>query len=169
MARLAACLLLVSSTILAISPVSGQGIQHGAVVRFSPPRLELDLLKDHIVLSSRDWLGGRGVDVYYDTSKPCNHDKKTIIKVIDTIAYEYVDLAARLYYKVGYNNFRWLDDGKPIGAAKDLVKAEQLQAPQVDAFAFTVTMAAPTARRRSVTCWCSTHQGKMNTPVTSLW
>jgi hypothetical protein len=68
-ARLAACLLLVSSTILAISPVSGQGIQHGAVLRFSPPRLELDPLKDHIVLSSRDWLGGRGVDVYYDTSK----------------------------------------------------------------------------------------------------
>jgi len=31
--------------------------------------LELDPLKDHIVLSSRDWLGGRGVDVYYGTSK----------------------------------------------------------------------------------------------------
>jgi hypothetical protein len=69
MARLGACLLLVLSTILAISPVSGQGIQHGAVLRFSPPRLELDLLEKHIVLSSRDWLGGRGVDVYYDTSK----------------------------------------------------------------------------------------------------
>jgi len=135
MARLAACLLLVSSTILAISPVSGQGIQHGAVLRFSPPRLELDPLKDHIVLSSRDWLGGRGVDVYYDTSRPCNHDKKTIT-VIDTIAYECVDLAARLYYKVGYNNFRWLDDGKPIGAAKDLVYTDKLQKPSNERLSF---------------------------------
>jgi len=65
MARLAACLLLVSSTILAISPVSGQGIQHGAVLRFSPPSLEINLPKNHIVLSYKDWLGGRGVDVYY--------------------------------------------------------------------------------------------------------
>jgi hypothetical protein len=135
MARLAACLLLVSSTILAISPVSGQGIQHGAVLRFSPPRLELGPLKDHIVLSSRDWLGGRGVDVYYDTSRPCNHDKKTIT-VIDTIAYECVDLAARLYYKVGYNNFRWLDDGKPIGAAKDLVYTDKLQKPSNERLSF---------------------------------
>jgi hypothetical protein len=135
MARLAACLLLVSSTILAISPVSGQGIQHGAVLRFSPPRLELDLLEKHIVLSSRDWLGGRGVDVYYDTSRPCNHDKKTIA-VIDTIAYECVDLAARLYYKVGYNNFRWLDDGKPIGAAKDLVYTDKLQKPSNERLSF---------------------------------
>jgi hypothetical protein len=135
MARLAACLLLVSSAILATSPVSGQGIQHGAVLRFSPPRLELDPLKDHIVLSSRDWLGGRGVDVYYDTSRPCNHDKKTIT-VIDTIAYECVDLAARLYYKVGYNNFRWLDDGKPIGAAKDLVYTDKLQKPSNERLSF---------------------------------
>jgi hypothetical protein len=127
MTRLAACLLLVSSVILATSPVLGQGIQQGAVVRFSPPSLEVDLPKDHIVLSYKDWLGSRGVDVYYDTSKPCNHKTKTI-KTIDTYAYECVDLAARLYYKVGYNNFRW-SDGTPIGAAKDLVNAEQLQAP----------------------------------------
>jgi len=65
MARLAACLLLVSSTILATSPVSGQGIQQGAVLRFSPPSLEINLPKNHIVLSYKDWLGGRGVDVYY--------------------------------------------------------------------------------------------------------
>ena len=135
LARLAACLLLVSSAILATSPVSGQGIQQGAVLRFSPPRLELGPLKDHIVLSSRDWLGGRGVDVYYDTSRPCNHDKKTIT-VIDTIAYECVDLAARLYYKVGYNNFRWLDDGKPIGAAKDLVYTDKLQKPSNERLSF---------------------------------
>ncbi len=127
MTRLAACLLLVSSVILATSPVLGQGIQQGAVVRFSPPSLEVDLPKDHIVLSYKDWLGSRGVDVYYDTSKPCNHKTKTI-KTIDTYAYECVDLAARLYYKVGYDNFRW-SDGTPIGAAKDLVNAEQLQAP----------------------------------------
>ena len=61
MARLAACLLLVSSAILATSPVLGQGIQQGAVVRFSPPSLEIDLPKDHIVLSYKDWLGSRGV------------------------------------------------------------------------------------------------------------
>ena len=127
MARLAACLLLVSSAILATLPVLGQGIQQGAVVRFSPPSLEIDLPKDHIVLSYKNWLGGRGVDVYYDTSKPCEHITKTI-KIIDTYAYECVDLAARLYYKVGYNNFRW-SNGTPIGAAKDLVNAEQLQAP----------------------------------------
>jgi hypothetical protein len=127
MARLAACLLLVSSAILATLPVLGQGIQQGAVVRFSPPSLEIDLPKDHIVLSYKNWLGGRGVDVYYDTSKPCEHITKTI-KIIDTYAYECVDLAARLYYKVGYNNFRW-SNGTPIGAAKDLVNAEQLQVP----------------------------------------
>ena len=97
------------------------------MVRFSPPSLEIDLPKDHIVLSYKDWLGSRGVDVCYDTSKPCNHKTNTI-KTIDTYAYECVDLAARLYYKVGYNNFRW-SDGTPIGAAKDLVNAEQLQAP----------------------------------------
>jgi len=128
MARLATCLLLVLSAILATSPVSGQGIQQGAVVRFAPPSLEIDLPKDHIVLSGTSWLGGRGVDVYYDISKPCGHTSKTI-KIIDTYAYECVDLAARLYYKVGYNNFRRLDDGKPIGAAKDLVDTDKLQKP----------------------------------------
>jgi hypothetical protein len=134
MARLAACLLLVSSTILAISPVSGQGIQQGAVLRFSPPSLEINLPKNHIVLSYKDWLGGRGVDVYYDTSKPCKHGTATI-KVIDTYAYECVDLAARLYYKVGYNNFR-RSDGTPVGTASDLVNAEEFQTPKGDRLRF---------------------------------
>jgi hypothetical protein len=134
MARLAACLLLVSSAILATSPVSGQGIQQGAVLRFSPPSLEINLPKNHIVLSYKDWLGGRGVDVYYDTSKPCKHGTATI-KVIDTYAYECVDLAARLYYKVGYNNFR-RSDGTPVGTASDLVNAEEFQTPKGDRLRF---------------------------------
>jgi hypothetical protein len=134
MARLAACLLLVSSAILATLPVLGQGIQQGAVVRFSPPSLEIDLPKDHIVLSYKNWLGGRGVDVYYDTSKPCKHGTATI-KVIDTYAYECVDLAARLYCKVGYNNFR-RSDGTPVGTASDLVNAEEFQTPKGDRLRF---------------------------------
>ena len=123
MMRLAACLALILSMVLLSLPASAQKmhLKSGEIVSIS----ELGI---HKVLTGTDWLGGNGVDVYYYKPAPCDQPGVKI-REFSTYAFECVDLAVRLYAKVGYNNFRWSDDGKPIGAAKDLVKAKQLQAP----------------------------------------
>ena len=124
--RLAACLALILSMVLLSLPASAQKIhlKSGEIVSIS----ELGI---HKVLTGTDWLGGNGVDVYYYKPAPCAQPEEVTIREFSTLAFECVDLAVRLYAKVGYDNFRWpKPDKPPIGAAKDLVHADQFQAPR---------------------------------------
>jgi hypothetical protein len=124
MMRLAACLALILSMVLLSLPASAQKIHldPGEIVSIS----ELGI---HKVLTGTDWLGGNGVDVYYYKPAPCAQPKEVKIREFSTLAFECVDLAVRLYAKVGYDNFRE-PDKPPIGAAKDLVDADKFQAPR---------------------------------------
>jgi hypothetical protein len=124
MMRLAACLALILSMVLLSLPASAQKIHldPGEIVSIS----ELGI---HKVLTGTDWLGGNGVDVYYYKPAPCAQPKEVKIREFSTYAFECVDLAVRLYAKVGYKNFRE-PDKPPIEAAKDLVHADKFQAPR---------------------------------------
>jgi len=132
--RLAACLALILSMVLLSLPASAQKIhlKSGEIVSIS----ELGI---HKVLTGTDWLGGNGVDVYYYKPAPCaqpTNPKGEGVKIreFSTYAFECVDLAVRLYAKVGYDNFRWSTrdntPGRRIEAAKDLVHADKFQAPR---------------------------------------
>jgi hypothetical protein len=123
MMRLAACLALILSMVLLSLPASAQKIDldPGEIVSIS----ELGI---HKVLTGTDWLGGNGVDVYYYKPAPCDQPGVKI-REFSTYAFECVDLAVRLYAKVGYKNFRE-PDKPPIEAAKDLVDADKFQAPR---------------------------------------
>jgi len=129
--RLAACLALILSMVLLSLPASAQKIHLD-----SEEIVSISELGIHKVLAGTDWLGGNGVDVYYYKPAPCaqpTNPKGEGVKIreFSTYAFECVDLAVRLYAKVGYDNFRWPKPGKPpIGAAKDLVHADQFQAPR---------------------------------------
>lgn len=58
------------------------------------------------VLSGTAWLGGKGVDVYYDRDG-CTTKCKRVLQPWNTCAFQCVDLAVRLYARVGYTqNFR---------------------------------------------------------------
>jgi len=129
MMRLAACLALILSMVLLSLPASAQKIhlKSGEIVSIS----ELGI---HKVLTGTDWLGGNGVDVYYYKPAPCDQPGVKI-REFSTYAFECVDLAVRLYAKVGYDNFRE-PDKPPIGAAKDLVHADKFQAPRNDHLRF---------------------------------
>jgi len=129
MMRLAACLALILSMVLLSLPASAQKIhlKSGEIVSIS----ELGI---HKVLTGTDWLGGNGVDVYYYKPAPCDQPGVKI-REFSTYAFECVDLAVRLYAKVGYDNFRE-PDKPPIGAAKDLVHADKFQAPRNDRLRF---------------------------------
>ena len=90
----------------------------------------------HRFLSGSEWLGGAGVDVFYLNKFECVKDKclQEYGSVNGSCPFQCVDLAVRLYAKVGYDNFRWSTrdntPGRRIGAAKDLVHADQFQAPR---------------------------------------
>ncbi len=63
----------------------------------------------HRVLSSVDWLGGKGVDVFYLNGNQCTSScepKRYGGGVHGSCRFHCVDLAVRLYDKVGYQNFR---------------------------------------------------------------
>lgn len=63
----------------------------------------------HRVLVGSDWLGGRGVDVFYLNRKQCTtrcEQHKYGGGVHGSCPFHCVDLAVRLYDKVGYKNFR---------------------------------------------------------------
>jgi len=131
--RLAACLALILSMVLLSLPASAQKkhLNPGEIVSIS----ELGI---HKVLAGTDWLGGNGVDVYYYKPAPCaqpTNPEGVKIREFSTYAFECVDLAVRLYAKVGYDNFRE-PDKPPIGAAKDLVHADKFQAPRNDRLRF---------------------------------
>jgi len=127
--RLAACLALILSMVLLSLPASAQKmhLKSGEIVSIS----ELGI---HKVLTGTDWLGGNGVDVYYYKPAPCDQPGVKI-REFSTYAFECVDLAVRLYAKVGYDNFRE-PDKPPIEAAKDLVHADKFQAPRNDRLRF---------------------------------
>jgi len=129
MMRLAACLALILSMVLLSLPASAQKmhLKSGEIVSIS----ELGI---HKVLTGTDWLGGNGVDVYYYKPAPCDQPGVKI-REFSTYAFECVDLAVRLYAKVGYDNFRE-PDKPPIEAAKDLVHADKFQAPRNDRLRF---------------------------------
>ena len=128
--RLAACLALILSMVLLSLPASAQRIH------LEPKEIvSISELGIHKVLTGTDWLGGNGVDVYYYKPAPCAQPKEVKIREFSTYAFECVDLAVRLYAKVGYDNFRE-PDKPPIGAAKDLVHADKFQAPRNDHLRF---------------------------------
>lgn len=63
----------------------------------------------HRVLSSAEWLGGRGVDVFYLNGNQCTSScepRRYGGGVHGSCPFHCVDLAVRLYDKVGYKNFR---------------------------------------------------------------
>jgi len=123
--RLAACLALILSMVLLSLPASAQKIHLD-----SEEIVSISELGIHKVLAGTDWLGGNGVDVYYYKPAPCDQPGVKI-REFSTYAFECVDLAVRLYAKVGYDNFRWpKPDKPPIGAAKDLVHADRFPAPR---------------------------------------
>jgi hypothetical protein len=123
MMRLAACLALILSMVLLSLPASAQEIDLK-----SREIVSISELGIHKVLTGTDWLGGNGVDVYYYKPAPCDQPGVKI-REFSTYAFECVDLAVRLYAKVGYKNFRE-PDKPPIEAAKDLVDADKFQAPR---------------------------------------
>jgi hypothetical protein len=123
MMRLAACLALILSMVLLSLPASAQEIDLK-----SREIVSISELGIHKVLTGTNWLGGNGVDVYYYKPAPCDQPGVKI-REFSTYAFECVDLAVRLYAKVGYKNFRE-PDKPPIGAAKDLVDADKFQAPR---------------------------------------
>lgn len=64
------------------------------------------------VLSGTAWLGGKGVDVYYDGAGCTTKCEKTL-QPWNTCAFQCVDLAVRLYAQVGYSkNFRIAKNGQ---------------------------------------------------------
>lgn len=64
------------------------------------------------VLSGTAWLGGKGVDVYYDRAGCTTKCGKTL-QPWNTCAFQCVDLAVRLYAQVGYSkNFRIAKNGQ---------------------------------------------------------
>ncbi|MGQ9768827.1 MAG: CHAP domain-containing protein [Anaerolineae bacterium] len=63
----------------------------------------------HRVLAGSDWLGGRGVDVFYLNRNQCTSSCEPARYgggVNGSCPFQCVDLAVRLYDKVGYKNFR---------------------------------------------------------------
>ena len=91
----------------------------------------------HRFLSGSEWLGGAGVDVFYLNKFECVKDKclQEYGSVNGSCPFQCVDLAVRLYDKVGYKNLRW-SNGTLISTASDLINAEQFQTPEGDRLRF---------------------------------
>lgn len=76
------------------------------------------------VLAGTAWLGGRGVNVYYDRVG-CTTACETTLQPWNTCAFQCVDLAVRLYAQVGYKNFRIMlndKDSRLIATASEIKK-----------------------------------------------
>jgi len=133
---LATCLfflaLICSSMLIPAVPVFAQGLQQGQATFAQCPALSNLPDPSYIVLKGGDWLGGRGVDVFYN--QPCRKKSSQTITPINTIQFQCVDLAARLYCQVGYrNNFRLNEAGTLLEHAWQLEDfARRTSRPQYD-------------------------------------
>ena len=97
----------------------------------------------HRVLSGSEWLGGAGVDVFYRNKVECVKDKCTLDdgSVHLSCPFQCVDLAVRLYDKVGYTNFiksssSSSSSGTRISAAEELANTSDLQKPPNERLSF---------------------------------
>ncbi|WP_169239729.1 CHAP domain-containing protein [Candidatus Roseilinea sp. NK_OTU-006] len=108
--------LIVLATLAPPQLAQGQGIQMGSFT-LQPARPTQQELPDarHRVLRGTDWLGGRGVDVFYKNGSTCDFSCSQTLKPLNTCAFQCVDLAVRLYATVGYPN--WSLNGSLISAA----------------------------------------------------
>ncbi len=97
----------------------------------------------HRVLSGSEWLGGAGVDVFYLNKVECVKDRCPLEygSVHLSCPFQCVDLAVRLYDKVGYTNFiksssSSSSSGTRISAAEELANTSDLQKPPNERLSF---------------------------------
>jgi len=133
---LATCLfflaLICGSMLIPAAPVFAQGLQQGQATFAQCPPLSNLPASGYIVLKGKDWLNGKGVDVFFN--QPCGKRSSQTITPINTIQFQCVDLAARLYCQVGYrNNFRLNEAGTLLEHAWQLEDfARRTSRPQYD-------------------------------------